>query len=139
MNFLLKKLEAIPACKINCSDSSSSYFLYIIHGDFYATLSIENTGSSTPQSAVPIDFPSNCGYIIVPCGRYDATKKQWHKSDKQHLFNEFVLVKVSRAMVIDAINQSTELTMPTDTPKKWMVDCRKTGFGAYTYPAIYIV
>ena len=72
-------------------------------------------------------------HIIVPCGRYDAAKKQWHKSDNKYLFNEFALAKVWRARVIDAINHSTELTMPADTPKKWVVDCRKVGFGASAF------
>ena len=68
-------------------------------------------------------------HIIVPCGRYDAVKKQWHKSDKKYLFNEFALAKVWRARMIDAINHSPELTLPNDIPKKWVVDCRKVGFG----------
>ena len=72
-------------------------------------------------------------HIIVPCGRYDAAKKQWHKSDNKYLFNEFALAKVWRARVIDAINHSKELTMPCDIPKKWFVDCRKVGFGASAF------
>lgn len=67
-------------------------------------------------------------------------KKQWHKSDKQYLFNEFALAKVWRVRVIDAINHSPELTMPTDIPKKWVVDCRKVGFGtsAFKYLSRYL-
>jgi len=68
-------------------------------------------------------------HIIVPCGRYDVATKQWHKSDSNYLFNNFSLGKVWRAKVIDAINHSTELTLPNDIPKKWIVDCRKVGFG----------
>ena len=68
-------------------------------------------------------------HIIVPCGRYDGTKKQWHKSDKKYLFNEFALAKVWRARMLDAVNHCSELTLPDDTPKKWVVDCRKVGFG----------
>jgi hypothetical protein len=68
-------------------------------------------------------------HIIVPCGRYDAGKKQWHKGDNSYLFNNFALGEVWRAKVIDAINHSTELTLPNDIPKKWVVDCRKVGFG----------
>jgi hypothetical protein len=68
-------------------------------------------------------------HIIVPCGRYDVTKKQWHKGDSAYLFNNFALGKVWRAKVIDAINHSTELTLPNNIPKKWRVDCRKVGFG----------
>nr|WP_275113942.1 transposase [Psychromonas antarctica] len=60
-------------------------------------------------------------------------KKQWHKSNKQYLFNEFALAKVWRARVIAAISHSTELTMPADMPKKWVVDCRQVGFGASAF------
>lgn len=68
-------------------------------------------------------------HIIVPCGRYDATKRQWNKGDSAYLFNEFALAKVWRAKLIDAINHCAELTLPNDIPKKWVVDCRKVGFG----------
>jgi hypothetical protein len=39
------------------------------------------------------------------------------------------LAKVWRTKVIDAINHSSELTLPNNIPKKWVVDCRKVGFG----------
>ncbi len=68
-------------------------------------------------------------HIIIPCGRYDAARKQWHKGDNNYLFNNFSLAKVWRAKVIDAINHRAELTLPNDIPKKWRVDCRKVGFG----------
>lgn len=68
-------------------------------------------------------------HIIVPGGRYDAAKKQWHKGDNNYLFNEFALAKIWRARIIDAINHCGELTLPNDIPKKWVVDCRKVGFG----------
>jgi len=68
-------------------------------------------------------------HIIIPCGRYDADKKQWHKGDNHYLFNAFSLAKVWRARMIDAINHATELTLPNEIPKKWVVDCRKVGFG----------
>tara|TARA_R110001583_G_scaffold195076_1_gene368946 strand:- start:2097 stop:3149 length:1053 start_codon:yes stop_codon:yes gene_type:complete len=68
-------------------------------------------------------------HIIIPCGRYDADKQQWHKGDNHYLFNAFSLAKVWRARMIDAINHATELTLPNEIPKKWIVDCRKVGFG----------
>jgi len=72
-------------------------------------------------------------HIIVPCGGYDATNKQWHKNNKKYLFNEFALAKVWRARVIEAINLCPALTMPNVIPKKWMVDCRKVGFGLSSF------
>ena len=68
-------------------------------------------------------------HIIIPCGRYDAGKQQWHKGDNHYLFNAFSLAKVWRARMLDAINHATELTLPDEIPKKWVVDCRKVGFG----------
>ncbi len=72
-------------------------------------------------------------HIIVPSGSYDATNKQWHKNDKKYLFNELALAKVWRARVIDAINHHPELAMPNDIAKKWVVDCRKVGFGLSSF------
>lgn len=68
-------------------------------------------------------------HIIVPSGRYDATKKQWHKGNGTYLFNAFALASVWRARIIAGINQSDEMTLPDDIPKQWRVDCRKVGFG----------
>ena len=68
-------------------------------------------------------------HIIVPSGRYDAVKKQWHKGNSRYLFNAFSLAKVWRARMIEAINHHADLTLPKDIPNKWVVDCRKVGFG----------
>ena len=57
-------------------------------------------------------------HILVPCGRYDPNKKQWHKGDGNYLFNEFALAKVWRARMLDAINHSTEMTLPNTIAKK---------------------
>ena len=79
-------------------------------------------------------------HIIVPSGRYEQVKKKWHKGDNNYLFNAFSLAKVWRAKLIDAINNSTELTLTNNIPKKWVVDCRKVGFGLHhcsIYLAIY--
>jgi hypothetical protein len=79
-------------------------------------------------------------HIIVPSGRYDATRKQWHKVDQDYLFNVFTLAKVWRARMLEAINQSDVMTMPDNVPKKWVVDCRKVGFGlpAFKYLSRYL-
>ena len=68
-------------------------------------------------------------HIIVPSGRYDRIKKQWVKGKKGYLFHEFALAKVWRARMIDAINHSTEMTLPDNIPNKWIVNCRRVGFG----------
>ncbi|MEZ9926236.1 transposase [Vibrio breoganii] len=68
-------------------------------------------------------------HIIVPTGRYDASKQAWHRSDKRYLFNAFALAKVWRARMLEAINQSNELWLPMGIPKQWVVDCRRVGYG----------
>ena len=68
-------------------------------------------------------------HIIVPSGRYDAAKQQWHKGDSRYLFNAFSLANVWRARMMEAIHHHAELTLPSDMPSKWVVDCRKVGFG----------
>lgn len=72
-------------------------------------------------------------HILVPSGRYDPKKKQWHKGDSKYLFNAFALAKVWRARMLDEINHSAILIMPNIVAKKWVVDCRKVGFGLSSF------
>lgn len=68
-------------------------------------------------------------HVVVPSGRYDAAKNQWHKGKQDYFFNELALAKVWRARMIDAINHSKEMALPNQIPKIWVVDCRKVGTG----------
>lgn len=79
-------------------------------------------------------------HVIMPCGYYDAHNNQWHKGRQQYLFNEFALAKVWRAQMLEAINRHTRINLPAKYPKKWVVDCRKVGFGdkAYQYLSRYL-
>lgn len=70
-------------------------------------------------------------HVIIPAGRYDKIKQEWHKGDKQYLFNEFALATVWRARLLDAINQHATLQLPHQLPKKWVVDCRHIGYGEH--------
>lgn len=72
-------------------------------------------------------------HIIVPSGRFDKSNRQWHKGDSAFLFNEFALAKVWRARIIDGINKSPLMKLPTGIPKKWVVNCRKVGFGLSSF------
>ncbi|PAJ67673.1 IS91 family transposase, partial [Pseudoalteromonas sp. NBT06-2] len=56
-------------------------------------------------------------HVIMPCGYYDADKNQWHKGNKQFLFNEFTLAKVWRAKMLEAINQHQQMKLPSQYPK----------------------
>ena len=70
-------------------------------------------------------------HIIVASGSYNKTRNQWHKGKSNYLFNAFALAKVWRARMIDTINQHADLSLANaDTlPTKWVVDCRKVGYG----------
>ncbi len=68
-------------------------------------------------------------HIIVAGGRYDSSRKVWHKENKQYLFNAFALAKVWRARLLEAIHQHPPLWRPKQLPSKWVVDCRCVGRG----------
>ncbi|WP_177208185.1 hypothetical protein [Pseudoalteromonas denitrificans] len=44
-------------------------------------------------------------------------KNQWHKGNKQFLFNAFTLAKVWRAKMLDTINQHQHINLPAKYPK----------------------
>lgn len=79
-------------------------------------------------------------HVILPCGYYNANKNQWYKGNKQFLFNEFALAKVWRAQMLEAISKHTQMNLPSTYSKKWVLDCRKVGFGdkAYHYLSRYL-
>jgi hypothetical protein len=68
-------------------------------------------------------------HIVVPCGHYDSSKQVWHKGNKRYLFNEFALAKVWRARMLEAIAAHPKLWLPDGVPNRWVVDCRKVGYG----------
>ncbi|MFA0415740.1 transposase zinc-binding domain-containing protein, partial [Vibrio renipiscarius] len=68
-------------------------------------------------------------HIIVAGGGYHPAKHAWQKADSAYLFNAFALAKVWRARMLTAINQNSELWLPSEIPKKWVVDCRCVGRG----------
>jgi hypothetical protein len=70
-------------------------------------------------------------HMIVPNGGYDAKRKQWKKGKSGYLFNAKALAKVWRARIFEAINQHHDLSLKNIKimPKKWVVDCRKVGYG----------
>lgn len=70
-------------------------------------------------------------HVIVPNGGYNPKRKQWCKGKKGYLFNEFSLAKVWRARVFEAINKHPDLSLVNlnKIPEKWVVDCKKVGYG----------
>jgi hypothetical protein len=70
-------------------------------------------------------------HIIVTSGSYNKVRNQWHKGKNSYLFNAFSLAKVWRVRMLDAIVQHEDLSLPKteQLPTKWVVDCRKVGYG----------
>jgi hypothetical protein len=68
-------------------------------------------------------------HVVIAAGGYDAAKRTWHKGKKGYLFNAFALAKVWRARMLEAIVQNSHLYLPRNIPAKWVVDCRKVGYG----------
>jgi hypothetical protein len=66
-------------------------------------------------------------HIIVPGGGINVKRTQWHKIKGDYLFNGFKLAAAFWGAMLKAIEQSG-LWMP-DTPKKWVVHCKKVGRG----------
>jgi hypothetical protein len=70
-------------------------------------------------------------HIVVPNGGYNPERKQWRKGKKGYLFNEKALAKVWRARLLDAINKHPDLSLVNikKMPTKWIVHCKKVGYG----------
>jgi hypothetical protein len=68
-------------------------------------------------------------HVIVAGGGYDSGKGVWLKGSSDYLFNAFALAKVWRARMLEAIQLHEKLLLPASVPKKWVVDCRKVGYG----------
>ncbi|BBN82265.1 hypothetical protein PA25_22500 [Pseudoalteromonas sp. A25] len=68
-------------------------------------------------------------HFIVPAGAFDKAKMQWRKSRNRYLFNAFNLAAVWRARLLDYLTQRTALTLPSNLPNKWVVDCKYVGKG----------
>ena len=72
-------------------------------------------------------------HIIVACGGYDPANNAWLKGNSKYLFNEFSLATVWRARILEGIARHEILTLPDrhskPLPKKWVVDCKKVGYG----------
>jgi hypothetical protein len=79
-------------------------------------------------------------HVVVAAGGYDAAKRTWTKGKKGYLFNAFALAKVWRARLLEALTHDAHFGLPTGIPAKWIVDCRKVGYGlpALTYLSRYL-
>jgi len=67
-------------------------------------------------------------HVVVPGGGIDKSRRQWKKKKGKFLFYHKALAKVFRARFLTALNES-ELTIPRQVPKEWVVDCSHKGNG----------
>jgi hypothetical protein len=67
-------------------------------------------------------------HVIVPGGGVDRKHGTFKRIPGAYLFNEFALAKVFRGKFRDALAK-IGLTLPENTPKKWVVDCEHVGRG----------
>jgi len=67
-------------------------------------------------------------HIVVPGGGIDPRRRQWRKLKGKYLFNEFALARVYRARLLQALRDAG-LRLPSDLPRKWVVDVRNVGSG----------
>jgi hypothetical protein len=67
-------------------------------------------------------------HVVIPGGGVDKRRRQWKKKKGKFLFYHKSLAKVFRARFLKALNES-ELTMPRQVPKEWVVDCSHAGKG----------
>ncbi len=67
-------------------------------------------------------------HVVVPGGGVDKRRRQWKKKKGKFLFYHKALAKVFRARFLKELNES-ELTIPGQVPKEWVVDCSHAGNG----------
>lgn len=67
-------------------------------------------------------------HVVVPGGGVDKCRRQWKKKKGKYLFFHKSLAKVFRARFLNALNESN-LPIPRQVPKKWVVDCSRAGNG----------
>jgi hypothetical protein len=78
-------------------------------------------------------------HIIVPGGGVNRLRRCWKKVKGRYLFSQRALATVFRARMLEGLNQA-RLTLPGNTPDRWVVDCRRVGRGqpALAYLSRYL-
>ena len=78
-------------------------------------------------------------HFVVPAGALNKNKTMWMSKAGKYLFVSDNLAKVFRAKFIELMHQAG-YSLPADTPKEWIADCRYVGKGdgALTYLARYL-
>jgi len=68
-------------------------------------------------------------HILLPAATINKKKSLWSEKDSKYLFNHKALAEVFRAKVLNAFNKN-KLKLPSNYPKKWVVDCKNVGKGS---------
>ena len=67
-------------------------------------------------------------HVVVPGGGIDKRRRQWKKKKGKYLFHHKALANVFRGRLLSSLNES-ELSIPKQVPKQWVVDCSHAGNG----------
>ena len=67
-------------------------------------------------------------HVVVPGGGIDKRRRQWKKKKGKYLFSEYAMARVFRARFLEAL-KNVRLSIPSETPSKWVVDCNRVGKG----------
>ena len=68
-------------------------------------------------------------HVVVPGGGVDGKTRQWKRMRSNYLFCGSAMAMVFRGKLYCEL-EKRELKIPTNVPKKWVVDCRHVGRGA---------
>ena len=74
-----------------------------------------------------LDYHPHIHYI-VPAGSFNPKQNEWKEKTDRYLFKQSNLAKVFRATLLNKLKH-TFSTMPKQSRKKWIVDCRDVGSG----------
>ena len=67
-------------------------------------------------------------HVIIPCGGINTKQRCWIHKNQDFLFYQKNLARVFRARMLHSLREAG-FSLPSDLPKKWIVDCRHTGRG----------
>jgi len=67
-------------------------------------------------------------HVVMPAASINPETRLWRVKSSKYLFNQDALAIVFRAKLLEAIVDSN-LRVPPDCPKKWVVDCKDVGRG----------
>jgi len=67
-------------------------------------------------------------HAVIPAAAMNKDQRLWWEKPGKYLFNHKALASVFCAKLLAAIVGAT-LNLPSDCPKKWVVDCKAVGSG----------